>query len=344
MCTRPLKGFKYGKTKNGKDNYVIRSYSVDHLEVDSNGNLVDCLTPAAFVHGRTVIREFIEIPCGKCLECRLDYARIWSNRCFLESLDHEKNCFITLTYNDDFIPQKDSVDPVSGEIVRYKSLKKTDFQLFMKRLRQRLDVPIRYYSCGEYGEHTKRPHYHAIIFGWYPDEDDLVPVGKNGLGQILWSSSLLTEVWHYGNNIVGDCTPESCSYVARYVQKKVNQNYDKLLKLMNVEPEFVLMSRRPGIGYNWIDKNKKCYATFLSNYESKHDGSVKISPNRYFDTQLAKTDPNTLADIKENRKEFVKQKKRLESKTTSLPYLDALKVKEENLKARTKALTVRKEI
>lgn len=298
MCTRPLKGFKYGVTKNGKDNYIIRSYSVDHLEIDSSGNITDCLSPVGFLHSRSVVRDYIEIPCGKCLECRLNYSKQWANRCLCESLQHDNNCFITLTYDDDNVPVIDSVDYRSGEIVKYKTLVKKDFQDFMKRLRKEIPYPIRYFACGEYGSNTKRPHYHAIIFGWYPDDDDIVPVGKNELGQVIYTSGLLSKVWKKGFNTVGDCTVESCSYVARYVTKKANVINDYILKQMLVEPEFIVMSRKPGIGLNWFDSNHVCYANFTYNNISTVDGPVKITPNRYFDSKLEQLDPDKYQELK----------------------------------------------
>ena len=48
-----------------------------------------------------------QVPCGKCIGCRLDYAKRWSDRMYLE-FDHTKKAvFITLTYRDEDLP-----DPV----------------------------------------------------------------------------------------------------------------------------------------------------------------------------------------------------------------------------------------
>ena len=65
---------------------------------------------------------------------------------------HPHNAYITLTYNDDHLPANGSLQP-------------RDLQLFWKRLRKARTPGIRYYACGEYGDQTARPHYHAIIFG-----------------------------------------------------------------------------------------------------------------------------------------------------------------------------------
>ena len=70
---------------------------------------------------------------------------------------HAQSAFITLTYADEYLPS-------DGK------LKYLDFQLFMKRLRKYCGKEISFFMCGEYGEKTARPHYHACIFGY--DFDD----------------------------------------------------------------------------------------------------------------------------------------------------------------------------
>ena len=95
------------------------------------------------------------VPCGKCLACSSNYRRDWVARMLLESQAHSDSVFITLTYSDENLPDRGS-------------LVKRDLQLFLKRLRRRLDRlnrdKIRYFACGEYGDNTNRPHYHAIIW------------------------------------------------------------------------------------------------------------------------------------------------------------------------------------
>jgi len=83
MCTKPLKGFKYGKTKNGRDNYIIVSPLVDHLEIDKYDNCISAPTRLISNPNAKIIRECVEIPCGQCMECRLEYSRQWANRCLI---------------------------------------------------------------------------------------------------------------------------------------------------------------------------------------------------------------------------------------------------------------------
>lgn len=167
---------------------------------------------------------------------------------------HDYNSFITLTFNEENLPSD-------------RSIKKEHLQKFFKRLRKKLDIPIRYFACGEYGEKSGRPHYHAIIFGY--DFPDKMIWKRQPSGEYLYRSKLLEEAWPYGHSSIGQVTFESAAYVARYVMKKYkgpdeeekNKYYEmveeKTGEIFNVEPEFCLMSRRPGLGKSWLEKYKQ---------------------------------------------------------------------------------------
>lgn len=133
------------------------------------------------------------VPCGHCLACRIAHAREWSVR-LLHELDYWPcACFATLTYAPEYMPSDGSI-------------RRRELQLFFKRLRKSLgDRKLRYYACGEYGEESGRPHYHAIVFG---------------LGQA--DQSLVEDAWPYGFVKLGTVTYDSCRYVAQYVDKKFN--------------------------------------------------------------------------------------------------------------------------
>ena len=102
--------------------------------------------------------EKLRLPCGQCEGCRLYQAKTWSFRLMHEFETNDKvGEFITLTYNNENLPKG-------------KTLDHEDVKLFFKRLRRKIErrtgKRIRYFICGEYGPKTKRPHYHAIIFGY----------------------------------------------------------------------------------------------------------------------------------------------------------------------------------
>lgn len=148
------------------------------------------------------------MPCGHCAVCRKERSKAWALRLMLESLSWEKTGFITLTYDDESVPMTDKCAVFDGKVQLPYTLRKDDLQRFFKRLRKRLDSPIRYYACGEYGSHTFRPHYHFIGFGL--DSDD---------------REIIEDAWPFGIVDIGDLTMASCNYVAGYVQKKL---YGKL--------------------------------------------------------------------------------------------------------------------
>lgn len=160
---------------------------------------------------------------------------------------HPDNCFITLTYDEVNIPS-------GGTLV------KSDLQKFFKRLRKLYSsIPIRYFSCGEYGDINNRPHYHAIIFGInFPDQVLFSTSAKSP----VYTSSILSTLWRHGFSTVGAANFETAAYCARYVCKKVtgkpaDRHYESVDEVtgevVSRLPEFALMSLKPGIGYSWFN-------------------------------------------------------------------------------------------
>ena len=122
---------------------------------------------------------------------------------------------------------------------------------------------------------------------------------------------------------------------------KIYQKIDELvghtpiLRLNNIEKEFITMSRRPGIGLNWFLAHSVCYATFLNNYITTDYGSRKISHNKYFDSYLEKEDPEAYEKMKQVRKKFQNERKKMMIRSSDLDYLELLDIKGRNLKNRT---------
>lgn len=225
------------------------------------------------------IARSLKLPCGQCVGCRLERSRQWAVRCMHEASLHSQNCFITLTYDEEHLPQ-------------YGSLDYRDFQLFMKKLRKRLGK-ARFYMCGEYGELNSRPHFHACLFG--VDFDDKEPFRLLDSGCRLFTSKTLSELWPKGFASIGDVTFESAAYVARYVMKKVTgsaacAHYTRLDpmtgELYEVSPEFNRMSLKPGIGAKWFEKwHKDVYPhdyVVVNGHEAK--------PPRFYDKLYARLD------------------------------------------------------
>lgn len=227
------------------------------------------------------------LPCGQCVGCRLEYSRQWAVRLVHENQMHEKSCFITLTFNEEELGKRDNPNSVD---VR-------DFQLFMKRLRKK-HKKIRFFHCGEYGEKNKRPHYHALIFGYeFPDRYLWQTRNK----QKYYRSAELEQMWPYGHVVIGEVTFTSCAYVARYIMKKqkgknAETHYYNSTTGEVINPEYCTMSRKPGIGYEWFKK----YKTDVYPGDYCIINGKKIRPPRYYDNLLSEEE---LEEIKNKRKE-----------------------------------------
>lgn len=164
--------------------------------------------------------ENLHLPCGRCVGCRVSKAREWAIRCTFEAAQHDHSSFVTLTYDDEHCPPQ---------------LRKADLSGWVKRVRARVDTRFKFFACGEYGERTARPHYHALVFG-------------------LREAALFQDCWKFGFTRTDEVTPASIAYVAGYVSKKygsvpqprewVNTETGEVIE---AQPEFRLMSRRPGI-------------------------------------------------------------------------------------------------
>lgn len=243
-------------------------------------------------YGSMVVRskfgEPFEVPCGQCIGCRLEKARQWAVRCVHEAQMHQENCFITLTYNNQHLPEDRSVN-------------KRALQLFFKRLRRRFEgKEIRFYASGEYGNGPgHRPHYHACVFGLDFQDKEIHgrSVSKWGAREnFLYRSATLEAVWPFGFSTVGELSYESAGYVARYTMKKITG--EQAEKHYNgITPEFALMSRAPGIGKPWFDK----YKTDVYPKDFFTLNGVKCKPPRYYDQLLEKENPVLLEQIKERR-------------------------------------------
>lgn len=344
-CYHPLKGFAIGTTAAGKVDYKVCSYDVDHVEL-CNGTWEASGVPIRSMRAEAVVREFIEIPCGQCVGCRLEYSRQWANRCMLELQYHDSSYFVTLTYDDAHVPKSYYADPETGEAFTSLTLVKRDFQLFMKRLRRSFpNDDIRFFMAGEYGGQTFRPHYHAIIFGLHLD--DLKPWRRSKQGFTYYNSEALQRVWSVkdpdgvvrpiGYAVVAEVTWETCAYTARYVMKKLNGVKAQFYVDHNITPEFTLMSRKPGIAAQYFVDHPDLYDYEYINIPTAKGGRKFRSP-RYFDRLYDVDHPDEMKEIKKARKRLAEDAKKIKLSKTNLSYMEVLAVEERNLKERLKLL------
>lgn len=206
----------------------------------------------------------IKIPCGKCPGCKLEHSRQWAVRCMHEKRLHTDSCFVTLTYSDDNLPPGNT-------------LVLADLQNFLKRLRHETGAGLRFFACGEYGSRTSRPHYHLLLLN--SDFADKKPVSR-GSAYSLYESASLSRLWTAGHHSIGDVTFESAAYVARYCMKK-NQN-GKTVSDGRL-PEFITMSRRPGLGAGYFDR----FRSELITHDTIIVNGVAAALPRFYDNKLA---------------------------------------------------------
>ena len=269
-----------------------------------------------------------KLPCGQCIDCRLQRSRVWADRCMLEMKSYKYNYFITLTYDNDHLPTRDGVNLDTGELASVATLKPKDLQDFMKRLRVTwlrkygLDN-IRFYACGEYGDLRERPHYHAIIFNL--PIPDLVYSHNSKRDMPIFKSDVISSIWGKGIVTVQDVTWETCAYTARYILKKqTGKHSEEYYSSIGREPEFVRMSRCPGIGREYYEAHKADIYATDEIFIPTRDGVKRVKPARYYDNLYDVEEPTAMVKIKNCRKLASKLNNASKLRSTDLNYAEIL--------------------
>lgn len=272
VCFSPNRMLDYGIKSNGKRDLRMAGANDPRYRVMSS----------------------IPVPCGQCIGCRLAKSAEWALRCVHEASCHDKNCFLTLTYAPEHMPE-------GGTLV------KRDFQLFMKRFRKQIyPQKIRVYYCGEYGDKRGRPHYHALIFGYdFPDKILVRDSRRPRNAPPIYHSPLLSDIWGLGLVAIGDVTYQSAGYVARYCLKKQTgknkltyyQKTNDSGEIIQLTPEFAQASNRDGIGAAWYKKYASdCFPSDYLVHEAK-----KCRVPRYYERLFEIDNSEKLAEIKSKR-------------------------------------------
>jgi len=223
----------------------------------------------------------IEIPCGQCIGCRVSRQKMWSFRCLAEAALHRDNWFLTLTYAPEHIP-------AHGALVH------RHWQLFAKRVRRSLGQ-FRYLMCGEYGETTQRPHYHALLFGLALPDAYQFSVRRD---HPVFRSPTLEKLWGLGLSELGTVTAQSARYCAGYVLKpsqapeRVNVYTGELVELPK---PYGRMSLRPGIGDAWI---RRYFAEVFTHGACFSQNQRFRIPDR-FKHILSELDPDSYDQLRE---------------------------------------------
>lgn len=253
-CSSPIHAYYLPReTKDGKKHIYFLNISKDDAEFYIFHN-----------HGRCQY-ELLDIPCGHCIECRINKSQEWATRSCLESLNYNNNYFVTLTYEDERIPILRTLSRQTGTIENVSNLQYEDIQQFLKNLRRYFKYHfnidnIRFLVSGEYGSKFGRAHWHLLLFNCpLPDLKFL----KIQNGNIYYTSDIISQCWNNkGYNIVGNVEFCSSAYVARYVLKKFyggfENEYQLACKQLGVQPqnaELIQMSRRPGLAFEYFRNN-----------------------------------------------------------------------------------------
>lgn len=169
----------------------------------------------------------IPFPCGQCLHCRINQARVWTHRLLLENSVSNDSVFATLTYHPDYLPEGGN-------------LHMPDYQKYLKRIRKyHNDSKIRFFGVGEYGSTSYRPHYHIALFS-----------------DKMLNRLALESYWFKGFSYFGDISKDSAKYIVGYCVKKLTDRKDERLHGLN--KEFMTCSKQDGgLGLKAIKKIAK---------------------------------------------------------------------------------------
>ncbi len=200
--------------------------------------------------------------CGTCINCRINQREEWAVRLTHEWKYFDKACFVTLTYQDDKLPDN-------------CSLRVLDLQNYFHYLRQderMKNRKIKYFACGEYGDkgglvqtgryaglYIHRPHYHAIIFGLDPfDDSDRAIISENWdkCEPYIFRKKLGLHGEWLDKQAIDYVTPDNINYTCGYIEKKlVGERKESEYTSRNLVPPFSLSSL--GLGKRYCLEHKK---------------------------------------------------------------------------------------
>ncbi len=200
-----------------------------------------------------VYNEDVTVPCGKCPPCKLRRVQDWTFRMNEEEKVSSSSHFVTLTY---------AITPKTPN--GFGTLRKKDYQIFLKRLRRCQEEKIRYFICGEYGTERFRPHYHIILFNLHDPEN-------------------IAKCWQHGKVDIGhNVTEGAMAYTIKYIDKThripMHRNDDR-------EKEFSHQSK--GIGKSFLTKERiDFHKSDLTRLHVVNSTGHTVSMPRYYRKRL----------------------------------------------------------
>lgn len=267
------------------------------------------------------------IPCGRCYGCRSDQRQAWTIRCTHEASQHTDSTFLTLTIDEDHLPWHGSLNKqlLSAFCKRLRHEAQRIHNPRYKNSRQNILAPggtqLRYFACGEYGTTTKRAHYHALLFGLWPQDAAVY-------GQDTYTSPTLSQLWKEGSHQFSRVNPDRIAYTCGYTVKKMGTLRDRSAygvvdpetgEYIEREPEFAVMSRRPGIGDSWFQK----YQRDLRRGFLHHEGSEVTIP-RFYERKYQQAHPEEVEYRKRLRAHLRNQRDPIENTKQRLRVKEAV--------------------
>lgn len=210
---------------------------------------------------RYLTKQEMSVPCGRCAFCLATKRSDWVQRLAVEWKHSSGSCFVTLTYANPHLTWK------NGQ----SQLVKADLQKWFKRVRK-AGYRFRYYAVGEYGSQTYRPHYHVLVFGSVPEH-------------------AIRKAWDKGTVHIGQITLASCGYCCKYV---INSKDWKMKK--GREKPFAIMSRKPGIGSQYLTKAMVAWHKSDRKNYMISDGQKRHLPRFYKEKIFSKIDRVRIAN------------------------------------------------
>lgn len=299
------------------------------------------------------------IPCQNCYACKLNKSAEWATRNILETLDHEHNYFITLTYDDYNLPIPERMEieqPMEdGTILKYNiendgtwiegCLIPDHIEKFIKDIRNYFNYRgiqnIRYFYCGEYGETTHRPHYHILLYGLPMDlsQNYSYHIDKNYKEH--WKNPIIDKFWPYGMHDIANIEWSSAAYVSRYTMKKIfDEPKSNILYAQEGKiKEYVRMSNRPGIGMKYYKEHSlDIYKNDEMIMKTVKGNTGSFKPPKSFDKLFKEEYPEEWKKIEKKRKECAERSRKNSYYYSNYTDLEKLKMKAESVSLKASQL------
>lgn len=223
-----------------------------------------CLHPSIFnisAYGREY--KAVPVPCGKCEACLYNKSLDWQNRIRVEHKHSSNAFFFTLTYADEYLKYHTYVDESTGAVYETPCVSRKDVSNFMKRLRKNIGVSgIRFFLVSEYAPLNLRPHYHGILFNLPSSNASFV-------------RQMVEKSWGQGFVTTSKLTDGRIGYSVKYCFGNMDLPY-------YYKKPFVQCSKRPALGWQWMETLEKQMETLDLNKCHFHYNGFNFPVPRYY--------------------------------------------------------------